>query len=301
MKDGYWAMRKYRAGRIGETVKYWVPGRKPTRSERRLKSDLRKLAANGRSAEKTVARLIHENFLPGKDMLVGLDYSPEGCEKKFGPAPDGDRGPEERDCVWAAARHQMELCIRRTARRCRQQGIPFRYIAFTSDMDGETGEAVRVHHHLIVNAEAVEVVRAAWRLGGVNWETLWGDDQSDLAAYLVRQVRQMQNAAKYIPSRNLRKPKPKDRIAVNGSEVRLPKGAQLLYRAPYRPGQAQYIRYLLPEEKRSSPQESCQSGGGGDGVSGAAFSDTTAPAPGGARARGKENRRLSSPEFVNFL
>lgn len=275
MKEGYWAMRKYRAGRIGETIKYWVPGRKPTRSERRLKSDLRKLAANGRSAEKTVARLIHENFLTGKDMLIGLDYSQESYEKKLGSSPDEDCGAEERDRIWLAARHQMELCVRRAARKCRKQGIPFRYLAFTSDMDGKTGEAVRVHHHLIVNAEAVEIVREAWGLGGVDWEALWGDDQSDLAAYLVRQVRQIENMAKYIPSRNLRRPKPKDRIAVNGSEVRTPKGAQLLYRAPYRPGQTQYIRYILPERggghgqkaerlvgicQEHDPELSCQEG-----------------------------------------
>lgn len=274
MKDGYWAMRKYRAGRIGETVKYWIPGRKPTRSERRLKSDLRKLASNGRSAERSVARRIHENFLPGKDMLVGLDYSPESYTKKFGSSPDRECGPEERDRIWIAARHQVELCIRRAARRCRQQGVPFRYIAFTSDMDGETGEAVRVHHHLIVNGEAVEIVRQAWGLGGVDWEALWGNDQSDLAAYLVRQVRQISNMAKYIPSRNLRRPKPKDRIAVNGAEVRVPKGAQLLYRAPYRPGQAQYIRYLLPEEAWAPPP-------GKGGV----FRHGDAPA--GGRAHGK--------------
>ena len=247
MKDGYWAMRKYRAGRIGETVKYWVPGRKPTRSERRLKSDLRKLASNGRSAEKTVARLIHANFLPGKDMLVGLDYSQEGYEKKFGQFSADMESQEERDRVWKLARHQVELCIRRTARKCKQEGVPFRYIAFTSDMDGDTGEPVRVHHHLIVNSEAVEIMKASWKLGGVDWETLFGDDQSDLAAYLVRQVSRIPDKARYIPSRNLVRPQPKDRIAVNGSEVRVPKGAALLYRAPYRPGQTQYIRYILPE------------------------------------------------------
>lgn len=248
MKDGYWAMRKYRAGRIGETVKYWVPGRKPTKSERRLKSDIRKLAANESSAVKTVARLIHANFFPGKDMLVGLDYSTEGYEKKLGPLPSEETDEEERERIYELAEHQMELCVRRVARKCRKEGVPFRYITFTSDMDGDTREPVRVHHHLIVNEEAVEIVKAAWKLGGTDWEKLWGDDQSDLAAYLVRQVRRRAGKAKYSPSKNLKRPKPKDRIAVNGSEVRVPKGAQLLYRAPYRPGQTQYIRYILPEK-----------------------------------------------------
>lgn len=54
MREGYRAMRKYRAGGIGETVKYWVPDRKPTRSKRRMKSNIRKQASNENSAEKTV-------------------------------------------------------------------------------------------------------------------------------------------------------------------------------------------------------------------------------------------------------
>ena len=41
-------------------------------------------------------------------------------------------------------------------------GIPFRYIPFTSDLDGKTGEVVRVHHHIIVNAEAAEIALEKW-------------------------------------------------------------------------------------------------------------------------------------------
>ena len=43
MKDGYWALRKYTAGPVGESSKYWIPGEKPSRSQRRIKSDIRKL------------------------------------------------------------------------------------------------------------------------------------------------------------------------------------------------------------------------------------------------------------------
>lgn len=248
MKDGYWAMRKYRCGRIGETVKYWVPGRKPTRSERRLKSDIRKAANNEQNAERTVARLIHLNFANGKDVLLGLDYSTEGYEKMAIPSNILMDPEEERNRVWRLARHQVELFLKRVRRACRAAGVPFRYIAFTSDMDGKTGEPVRVHHHLIVNAEALEVCKKKWTLGSVDWETLWKrEDQTDLAVYLVQQVRRIPDTAKYIPSRNLARPQPKDRIAINGSELRLPKGTALMYRSPYKPGQPQYIRYVLPE------------------------------------------------------
>ena len=86
-------------------------------------------------------------------------------------------------------------------------------------------------------------------MGGVNWETLWDrEDQTDLAVYLCQQVRRIPDAAKYIPTRNLVRPQPVDRIAINAAELRVPKDASLLYRSPYRPGQPQYIRYVLPEK-----------------------------------------------------
>lgn len=249
MKDGYWAMRKYRSGRIGETVKYWVPGQKPTRSERRLKSDIRKVASNEQNAERTVARLIHANFRSGGDVLLGLDYSEEGYVKMAMPSKIEKDPEKERDRVWWLARRQLELFLQRVRRACKAAGVPFRYLAFTSDMDGKTGEPVRVHHHLIINAEALEICKKKWVLGSVDWETLWSrEDQTDLAVYLVRQVRRIPDAARYIPSRNLIRPQPRDRIAINGSELRLPKGAALMYRSPYRPGQPQYIRYVLPEK-----------------------------------------------------
>ena len=248
MREGYWALRKYRSGRIGETVKYWVPGRKPTRSERRLKSDIKKAASNEQNVERAVARLIHANYRNCKDILLGLDYSTQGYEKMSRPAEAVEDPEEERDRVWWAARHQVELYLRRVRRACAAEGIPLRTMAFTSDMDGKTQEAVRVHHHIIVNVEALEICIKKWSLGGVHYDTLWDrDDQTDLAVYLVQQVRRIPDAAKYIPSRNLVRPKPRDRIAINGSELRIPKGARLLYRGPYREGQPQYIRYVLPE------------------------------------------------------
>ncbi|BAK99722.1 hypothetical protein OBV_25240 [Oscillibacter valericigenes Sjm18-20] len=250
MKDGYWALRKYTAGPVGESIKYWIPGEKPSRSERRIKSDIRKQKANEANCERTFARLTHENFRNGIDQLVGLDYSQEGYEKMLASRVKNLDGLSEIDRIMALAQHQAELFLRRVGRECKKRGIPFRYLMVTSDMDGKTGEAVRVHHHMIVNAEALDICKEKWTMGGVDYEALWKrDDQTDLAEYLMKQVRRLPDAKKYTPSRNLIRPRPKDRIAINGSELRLPKGAALLYRSPYKPGMAQYIRYVLPGVK----------------------------------------------------
>lgn len=250
MKDGYWALRKYTAGPVGESIKYWIPGEKPSRSQRRIKSDIRKQKANEANCERSFARLIHCNFRNGIDQLVGLDYSPEGYEKMLSGRVKNLDKFSGMDQIMALAQHQAELFLRRVGRECKKQGIPFRYLMVTSDMDGKTGEAVRVHHHMIVNAEALEICKEKWTMGGVDYEALLKrEDQTDLAEYLMKQVRRLPDAKKYTPSRNLIRSQPKDRIAINGSELRLPKGATLLYRSPYKPGMAQYIRYVLPGVK----------------------------------------------------
>lgn len=74
---GYWAIRTYAAGAVGEKIKYWVPGEKPTKSERRLRSEIKKQQQNEAGVEKRMARSIHANF-DSRDYLLGLDYSEEG-------------------------------------------------------------------------------------------------------------------------------------------------------------------------------------------------------------------------------
>lgn len=135
----------------------------------------------------------------------------------------------------------------------------------------------RVHHHVIVNAEAAEIALSKWTLGGTHRENLYDVvDQTALAAYLLNQARRLPDSKKYIPSRNLVVPKPKDRIAKGGSELAVPRGGQLLHRAEWQPGRPQYIRYILPEvgkirraQKEGKP-------------------DTASGAPGGARARRRQ-------------
>lgn len=60
-------------------------------------------------------------------------------------------------------------------------------------------------------------------------------------------MRHRPNEKKYSPSRNLIVPQPKDRIAVSGAELQVPRGGQLLLRAGWMPGMPQYIRYIVPE------------------------------------------------------
>lgn len=232
MKTGYWVTRTYQSGMIGEKVRFFVPGEKPSVSQRRLKAELKKQKWNDQNAVKRLARIIHANFKGGKDYLVGLDYSDKYL-------------PEDR----AGATKQLRLWLERVRRACKKAGVEFRYVCIASNLDGKTGEIVRWHHHAIINAEAMEIALGKWTAGDTYKEHLDGrPDKTELAGYLMDQVcREVPDEKKYIPSRNLVHPQPKDRICAGTAEVQPPRHALLLHRDTYVPGRPQYIRYILPE------------------------------------------------------
>lgn len=251
MKTGYWVIRTYKAGGVVEKIKYYVPEEKPTRSERRMKAAIKKQQWNESNARRRLARKIRANFT-GRDYIINLTYSDEGLDKlKAGLDPDE---------LYNAAHHQLRLWIKRARNACKAAGVELRYIAVTSDLDAYTGELKRVHHHVIVNAEAVEIVMKRWKLGVVTEKHLYADWRDpvryDMAGYLLDQARRLDEEKKYIPSRNLIDPKPKDRIAINGAELALPRGAELKYRGPYVPGRPQYLVYIPGKEKKKPPLDS---------------------------------------------
>ena len=88
-------------------------------------------------------------------MLSGLDYFPRGYERMLEGKVKNNKGLNEMDRIWSLADHQGELFLRRVRNACTVAGVPFRYLFVTSDMDGKTGETARVHHHIIVNIEAL--------------------------------------------------------------------------------------------------------------------------------------------------
>lgn len=256
---GYWVIVTHQAGRIGEKVKYWIPGKAPPRSERKRKADLRKVRQNDNNAVRRVARIMNENFQERDGSCLVLEYGPKEI-KRIGLDHDYDpQDAEHWDEVWDAANHQLGLFLRRCRRACRKAGVQLRYMGWTSDMrfDGKVQAQVhtRIHHHLIVNPEAEAICLQQWHHGGCGGKRLMQQlDHTDFAQYLMDQVRRIGGRKRYIPSRNLRKPKESiPRIAPSSREVQPPKGAVLLDRAPYKPGRPQYIRYILPGKGEDEP------------------------------------------------
>lgn len=252
MKEGYFVTRTYIAGKVCEKIKYWVPGKRPQRVGRRTEADIKKQEHNETQTIRSAARALNENFKAG-DVILGLDYSDEGLGKICGKVDELYELDEAERLlnIYETAAHEMKLFLRRVKRECDKQGVEFKYgVAVTSDMNGETGELVRVHHHMVINKEALEIAQQKWPFGGVHYKTLSvQDDYTAVAEYFIRQTRKIKDAKKFVCSKNLVRPMPKDRIVPSSAEIRVPAGCVLLHRSEFKPGRPQYIRYVMPQQK----------------------------------------------------
>ena len=283
MKEGYFVISTYEAGDVGEKTKFFVPGKRPENGKlsRRQKNAIRKQEQNEYSSLKRLAREINANFKAG-DLFMGLDYSDEGLEQllawgaEHGLPVDSKDEKEKQNAIWEAAAHMLDNALRRVKRRLGKLGMELKAIYCTSDMDGDTGELVRVHHHLIVQAGTQEAFISAWEkygLGNVSWTPLWAKqiDRTPLAEYIIRQVRRIPDAKKYRSTRNLIRPVPTNRIVNTDNELLVPRGGKLIYRQEYQDKLAgsmehwccrpQYIRYITPKAlKRMDTERAAEKG-----------------------------------------
>ena len=262
MQNGYWVIRTYISGSIGEKIKYWVSGSKPVKSKKKASIDVNKLEKNEKQSEKNLARILNTNFGRQGGVLVGLDYSDEAYQKLFGDC-------KNREEVIEASRHQASLCLRRVQREAKKRGIVVKAVVVPANLDGETKEEVRVHQHIVVNQEAAELFAEKWSYGErVDFKYLYSDqkDRTPLAHYLISQVSHIHNSKAYITTRNLEKAKCVDRIAKNGAEIALPKNSELIYRSAQAAGLNQYLRYRMIDAVKE--ESSAMSDGGNRSAAG---------------------------------
>lgn len=271
MATGYWIIRTYKAGRIGEKVKFWVAGNPKRRCQRRERQTAKKLAQNLGGAVKKSARLLNVNFSGRPSCLLGLDYSDEGLMlliekiRAKGIDWDGLDVEEKRDALLEQAGRELNNVLARVNYELKKKGERLMYYGVTADLDGLTGEPVRVHHHLVVPAGYEGLFAKKWeRYGSVDWKKI-SERQEDLlpvAVYLCQQVRHRDNAKMYIRSRNLAEPQVTDRVVYTGAELKAPRRARVLSRSEYKsPFHAQYLRYSVDPEDTGGKTERRDTGG----------------------------------------
>jgi hypothetical protein len=284
--------RIYRAKNgVVERTRFYVGENAQPRTGKKNASTPRKQEANKNRAAHVLGRILNHNFEQG-DLNIELSYDNKSFRAlrsaAYATLEKGSRAKKEekRDALWAAAKKDGEQFIR----RLRKAGAEdLRYVLVPSDMDGTTGEEVRVHLHLVISGDAFVLERKELRLrgngqhrkgkalagktdsstplrcaqndggDGVTLEELWGKgivlheflrggSYNKLAAYLIRQTREIKNRKKYTCSRNLEQIEPEEWITTlsPSEDFPTPKGYR---REEWQGGDAdrramQYARYV---------------------------------------------------------
>lgn len=265
--------RKYICTNGVVEVTQFVVGDKQTggRKWHKAKNREDKRDENARQAVRVAARILNCNY-GAEDKLLTLTYSDEAFQKLFA----GMTSPDE---IMDKAKKVLSGVMEKARKERQGDKAGMKTFAVTSDMDEETGELVRVHHHVVVTGSAAEEIEARWKHGLVHTEKLYRqDDYTPLATYLLGQVRHREGKKKYSCSRNMIKPKVEEQVLdeVPENEIRVQPGARVLDRTPYREGTlSQYVRYKRKPRaaKRGGHKETNRACGGSDETKGGSGHD----------------------------
>lgn len=180
-------------------------------------SSLKKIAQNERAAVRRLARIINTNFGTG-DLFLTLKYS-------------DTRLPEDK----AAAKKTASKFLRNLGRAFKKQtGRKLRYIVCTSDTSSKTGAKARLHHHIIMDRAAYELVCKYWPQAEVTYELLDGrQDHTDLARYILKNSSKDDKDHAWSTSRGLDKPIITEPEPVSNFEIKAPKGAEVREKVVY--------------------------------------------------------------------
>lgn len=162
----------------------------------------------------------------------------------------------------------------RIARRMKKHGDILKWVLVPSEVDGETGETVRLHCHIVINSAGLRMEDRTFTLYGEPLDDTWGRgtvdvqllrDQKDyypLALYLIRQARNIPDGKKYTSSRNMEKPKVEYTYVLTPTQLRVPAGATTLPGTRYEPELGvNFVRYI-PREKDPAPEDRRAKGDG---------------------------------------
>lgn len=234
-------------------TKYPVPqSRSAGSKERARRRAIRRAEKSAASSAIELGQALNCNFRAGQDYYVTLTYSAAGMETLRAIAGTLPEELSKRDALFEAAeRMAADRYIKRLRRACKKEGVTLRYAYITSDMDGKTGRARRVHHHMVINAEALDLARGCWREGSFSSGTLYSHHRGDLqelADYMIAQVRRQGGKSRYHPSRNLVKPVRTEPIRSlhPAAELVVPRGCEKIWRSESTIGRPQHIRYWRP-------------------------------------------------------
>ena len=240
---GYYVIRTYRAGKMVEKSKVWVPAQAKVRSGRvQGNTSAAKRDRNAMQAVRVLARSMNCNCSRSWLHMV--------CKLDDKHLTDFD----------AAQDRHLTNFRARLGRAVKKQGGELAYYEFVARRDGD-GRPKRAHVHYVIRLEGVRFEAGKWMLGERTLEDFWGmgsvwaeplHDQPDytpLALYLLRQADRNGKKA-YNVSRNLKKPIVTERVAPSAKPLRAPAGAVVMEVGSWDAMHGtHYIRYKAPEKE----------------------------------------------------
>lgn len=238
-------------------TKYPMPqSRGRALSGERKRRAVRRAEKSAASSALELGQTLNCNFQVSRDCYVTLSYSKTGMEILHSIADALPDGLSKRDALYEAAeRFAADRFLKRLRRACRKAGVELRYAYVTSDMDAHTKRARRVHHHMVINAEALPLAQQCWREGGFAHGRLYSHHRGDLqelADYMIGQVRRRPGKSSYHPSRNLAAPIRTEPVRALHpmAELQVPRGCEKIWRSESMAGRPQHVRYWRPPELR---------------------------------------------------
>lgn len=250
-----WMRRTIQSGQVKEKYRFRVPVQAKPRGRRVGRCSARKQDANEHAAIKRAARLLNCNFTHA-DRMLGLSYDDAHYAELLEQA-QGDL-----DLAREIACRDVDKFIARFKYHAKKAGLKLdRYFCVVANRDGDTGEYVRDHAHLIIKADMIRIEGGHIYVGQKDLEDLWGkgsindkamrnqNDYTELAAYLMRQVERVPDKAKYKAARGMIQPQIIDEEIDSGhSALRIPKGAKIIEQHT-EDGVMLYVRYVEPERR----------------------------------------------------
>lgn len=273
-QEGLYMIEKIISGEVVERRKTRIY-RRPLKRGGRMKgnSSEKKIIGNREHAKLQLARTLNCNFTAG-DLWLTATFDPEHLEQMGGG--------------YEGAKKEGRKFIERLAYRLKKQGILCKWILAPSEIDGETGELVRPHVHIIIAGGGFRVENKELLIGNERVEDIWGQGSVDmkqlnhqkdyypLASYIINQSRGVADEKKYTCSRNMKKPIIHREIVTSGRQLRVPSGATELPGTKYDPEKNQnFVRYIPQKKdvrkkigghKEMALAMSVDTGGGTDGL-----------------------------------
>lgn len=250
--EGLYMITKITSGNVVERRKWKVQRRASRGSRVRGNSTEKKQLGNREAAVLQMTRIMNCN-MRGGDLLLTLTINEHGAEVTGN--------------TYEGIKREARKCIDRILYRLKKSGIMAKWFLIPSVMDGDTGEVVRAHAHIVITAAGFsmkdgvlmvgeESVENIWGLGEIDYKSLHNqEDFYPLCKYLISQARGVADEKKYSCSRNMEKPKIERIYVSTSAPLRVPAGAHELEGTRYDAEKGiNMVRYIKPSRKTADKQ-----------------------------------------------